>query len=517
MAGSSPSQQRIERVVILGGGSAGWLTAGLLAAGRPALQITLIEAPGIPIVGVGEGSWPSMRDSLHAIGVRESAFVRACESSFKQGSLFRGWATGAGDDVYFHPFTLPHGHTEAPLVAAWQRLHPQVPFAQLVCAQLPLCAQGRAPKQFATPEYAAVANYAYHFDAGRFATFLREHCVNALGVRHVADEMVEVVSHDNGDIAALRTRAHGDVAGDLFIDCSGFQARLLAGHYGVGFVSRRDVLFCDSALALQVPYADAREPIAPYTLSTALPEGWVWDIGLQTRRGVGLVYSSAHCDESQPLHALLGYLERRGVRVGDAAPRRLRFDPGHRASFWHRNCVAIGLAAGFLEPLEASALALIEHNAGLLRDQFPATREMMDVLARRFNDAGRYRWDRIVEFLKLHYALSRRDDSAFWRDHRHAASMPPRLAEQLALWRHLPPSRHDFERHDEAFPSASYQYVLYGMGFRPDASLAAGVRDTERAEEYFRETAQQSRKLLQALPGHRELLQHLLQHDLPLI
>lgn len=514
MAGEQQSPS-IERVVILGGGSAGWLTAGLLAAAHGhRLKITLIEAPDIATVGVGEGSWPTMRDSLHAIGVGESEFVRACEATFKQGSLFRGWATGAEEDLYFHPFTLPHGHIEAPLVAAWQRLAPEAPFADLVCWQPHLCAQGRAPKQFATPEYAAVANYAYHFDAGRFGPFLRNHCVQRLGVGYVPDQVVQVLPHDNGDIAALRTRAHGDIAGDLFIDCSGFQARLLAGHYGVGFVPQREVLFCDAALAVQVPHASADAPVAPYTLSTAQPHGWVWDIGLQSRRGVGFVYSRAHCSDEQALHTLLAYLERSGARLAEATPRQLRFEPGHRASFWHRNCVAIGLSAGFLEPLEASALALIEFSAGFLRDQMPATRETMDLVARRFDEACHYRWRRIVEFLKLHYVLSRREDSAFWRDHRSAASVPPRLAQLLQLWRQLPPSRHDFERHDEPFPSASWQYVLYGMGFRPDPVLAASARDTEVAEQYFRETLQQTRKLMQALPDHRALLQHLRQHDL---
>lgn len=508
-------QSSIERVVILGGGSAGWLTAGLLAAAHGhRLQITLIEAPDIPTIGVGEGSWPTMRDSLHEIGVGESDFMRACDASFKQGSLFRGWATGAADDLYFHPFTLPHGHIEAPLVAAWQRLCPAAAFADLVCWQPHLCANHRAPKQLATPEYAAVANYAYHFDAGKLGPFLRQHCIQRLGVLYVPDEVTEVVAHDDGDIAALRTRAHGEIHGDLFVDCTGFRARLLGEHYGVGFVSQRQVLPCDAALAVQVPHAHADAPVAPYTLSTAQANGWIWDIGLPSRRGVGLVYSSAHCDDEQALHTLMHYLERSGARTADATPRRLRFEPGHRATFWHRNCVAIGLSAGFLEPLEASALALIEFSAGFLRDQMPATREAMGIVARRFDEACRYRWGRIVEFLKLHYVLSHRDDSAFWRDQRSTAALPTRLAEQLALWRQLPPSRHDFERSDEPFPSASWQYVLYGMGFRPDPVLAASLRDTEAAEQYFRETVQQTRKLMQALPDHRSLLQHLQQHDL---
>ena len=150
------------------------------------------------------------------------------------------------------------------------------------------------------------------------------------------------------------------------------------------------------------------------------------------------------------------------------SPRKLSFNPGYRETFWHRNCVAIGLSAGFIEPLEASALALVELSAAMLSDQMPATREAMDIVARRFNDSFTYRWERVIDFLKLHYVLTQRTDSAFWRDNCRAESIPDRLREQLTLWRHQPPSRYDFYRVEEVFPSASYQYVLYGMGFRPE-------------------------------------------------
>ncbi|MEW6704061.1 MAG: tryptophan halogenase family protein [Pseudomonadota bacterium] len=510
------SDQPVERIVILGGGSAGWLTAGLVAARHGhRLQVTVIESPDVAPIGVGEGTWPTMRDSLRDIGVSESDFVRECEATFKQGSLFRGWATGGADDRYFHPFMLPHGWGEAPLAEAWLRQAAGARFAEVVSVQPHLCLHGRAPRQFGTPEFASVANYGYHFDAGRFGPFLRNHCVQRLGVRYVPDHMVAVQSHDNGDIAALLTRQHGAVAGDLFIDCSGLNAHLLAGHYGIGFVPARHVLFCDSALALQVPYGDPSAPIASQTISTAQASGWVWDIGLQTRRGVGLVYSSEHADDDWARRTLLDYIARTGGDPGALpAPRQLRFEPGHRKTFWHRNCLAIGLSAGFLEPLEASALALIEYSAELLREQMPADRAAIDLVARRFNEACEVRWARIVEFLKLHYVLSRRDDSAFWRDNREPGSVPGPLQELLSLWRHRPPSRHDFVRHDEPFPSASWQYVLYGMGFRPVAGFAAPPHEAERAEDYFRETAALARKMLPALPGHRELIDHVRRHDL---
>lgn len=512
----------VKKVVILGGGSAGWLTAGVLAAEHKAaddgVQITLLESPDVGPIGVGEGTWPSMRDTLRRIGVSESDFIRECDASFKQGSRFNQWTTGRADDSYYHPFVLPHGYTETNLVAPWLQRHADVPFAELVSYQPHLCAQAKAPKQFATPEFAAVANYAYHLDAGKFGYFLRKHCTERLGVRLVLDHMIGVNTHANGDIASLQTRHQGALEADLFIDCSGLQSLLLGRHFGIPFLSQKHVLFNDSALALQVPYPDEASPIASQTTSTAQTSGWIWDIGLPTRRGIGHVFSSAHTSDEAATAELHRYVELTGGRHDAGTPRKITFEPGYRQRFWHRNCVAIGLSAGFIEPLEASAIALVEFSAAMLADQFPATRSAMDIVARRFNEAFTYRWQRVIEFLKLHYVLTRRSDSVYWQDNREAKSVPDRLNELLELWRHQPPSRYDLPRIEEIFPSASYQYVLYGMGFRPEPSATARRSDdANRAEEYFREVAALTRKMLPALPSNRELIGHIKRHSLPRI
>jgi tryptophan halogenase len=504
----------VKRLVIVGGGSAGWLTAGVIAAEHRAkegtgLEVTLLESPDVSPIGVGEGTWPTMRDTLRKIGVTEADFIRHCDASFKQGSKFECWVDGREHDYYFHPFVLPQGYLETNLVAGWLKRHGTTPFADLVSFQPHLCAQGKAPKQASTPEYAAVANYAYHLDAGKFGMFLREHCVANLGVRHVFDHMTGIESTANGDIAAVTTRNHGALAGDLFVDCTGLNSWLLGGHFGVPFISQQHVLFNDTALALQVPYADERATIASHTISTAQTSGWIWDIGLPTRRGVGHVFSSAHTSVEAAERALHEYLERTGPANG-ATARKLAFKPGYRREFWHRNCVAIGLSAGFIEPLEASALALVELSAAMLSDEMPATREAMDIVGRRFNDFFAYRWERVIDFLKLHYVLSQRQDSDFWRDNRAASSIPDRLKELLALWRHQPPSRYDLHRVEEVFPSASYQYVLYGMGFRPEPEgFSRRVDDLDRADEYFREAAQLTRRMLGALPSNRDLIEHI--------
>ncbi|TPG56471.1 tryptophan halogenase family protein [Sphingomonas glacialis] len=448
----------ISTVVIVGGGTAGWLAAcRIAAAARPTAQpitVTLVESPDVATIGVGEGTWPTMRATLERIGIGEAEFLLACDASFKHGSRFRGWATGAHDDVYFHPFTPPAEPDARALVAAWQAEAAGASFADAVTPQPQVAAQSLAPRQRAMPDYAGALNYGYHLDAGKLAALLMRHATERLGVRHVRDHVIDVDRAENGDVIAVRTRDNGAITGDLFLDCTG-HAALLVGD--VPFVDRSDVLFNDRALAVQIPVA-ADSPIAAQTDATAHEAGWIWDIGLPTRRGVGCVYSSAHMSDDAALETLTAYLG----TAQPIAPRRLTFRSGHRAQFWTGNCLAIGLSAGFLEPLEASAIVTIELSLDALLDDWP-TRATMPLTAARFNTLFRYRWDRIVEFLKLHYVLSRRD-GRYWQDHRDPASIPPRLAELLALWANRPPTRADFPMIDELFPAASYQYILYGMG-----------------------------------------------------
>jgi tryptophan 7-halogenase len=509
----------VRRIVVLGGGSAGWLTTATLAAelggeGPDALQITLIESPDVPSIGVGEGTWPTMRATLHRIGLSEMDLVRECDAAFKQGSRFDGWVQGGAADHYYHPFTLPHQHGDADLGGAWLLGDRAQPFAEAVGAQPHLCNAHLAPKQTTTPDFSGVVNYGYHVDAVKLGHLLQRHATKVLGVRHVVDHFTAVRSHENGDIAALTTRGHGDIEGDLFIDCSGLASLLLGKHYGVAFRSEKGVLFNDSALAVQVPHADANAPLASATVSTANAEGWTWDIALPTRRGIGLVFSGSHTNDAAAERALLDYLQRNGLTLGDATPRHLRFSPGYREQFWHRNCVAVGLSAGFIEPLEASALALVELSAAFIRDELPANRADMDLVAKRFNESFAYRWSRIIDFLKLHYVLSRRDDADYWREHRSAASQPESLRELLQLWAHRAPSRNDFYRVEEVFPAASYQYVLYGMNFKP-AVRALRADRRAAAEAGLKDVTKITRRLLGGLPRHRDLINHLRTHGMP--
>ncbi len=509
---------QVREILVLGGGSAGWLVAGLLAAehGGRGLRVTLVESSETPPIGVGEGSWPSMRDTLRRIGLSETEFVRRCQVSFKQGSRFDGWALGLPGEHYYHPFSLPVGHGDVDVVAAWLSTQPNRAFADVASPSPQVCDAGRAPKQAQTPEFAAVANYAYHFDAGLFGQMLREHAVEKLGVRHVVDHVEDVLTDESGDILGLRTRGQGVVTADLFVDCSGLAARLIGQHFGVPLKSERGVLFNDAALAVQVPYARPDAPLASVTIATAWAKGWIWDIGLPDRRGVGAVYSRAHASDDEAQAALQAYLDATGAPAERPTPRPIRFDPGYRERFWERNCVAIGLSSGFIEPLEASALALVELAAARLCDELPMTRATMEAVAHRFNDDFLYRWARVIDFLKLHYALSQRQDAPgndYWRAHRDPATWPDRLRELLPMWRLRAPARHDFGRIDEVFPAASYQYVLYGMGFRPEP-MAASAATLQAGQACFEEAARQARRFVPALPGHRSLIDHIQQHGL---
>ena len=498
------SASAIERIVIVGGGTAGWLAAARLAsspramAGR--LSVTLIEAPDIPTIGVGEGTWPTMRATLGAIGIGEGEFLAACDGSFKQGSRFDGWVTGAADDRYLHPFTAPPAAPTTELLAAWRSGAADLSFAAAMTPQAHVCDLNLAPRQRAMPDYQGAANYAYHLDAGKFAALLARHAVQRLGVRHVADHVTGIDADGAGGIASVSTHQNGEIAGDLFIDCTGHASLLIGGHLGVDWIDRGDTLFNDRALAAQVPVTPG-SPVASQTVSTAHEAGWIWDIGLPGRRGIGCVYASRFMDDDAAEAVLRAYIARALPDAPEVPARRLSFPTGHRARFWEGNCIAVGLSAGFIEPLEASAIVMIELSLNALIDNFPASRAALPIHAARFNELFRYRWDRIVEFLKLHYALSRREEP-YWLAQRDAAHIPPRLAEMLALWRDQPPSVWDFPRVDEIFSAESHQYILYGMGFPVPADLPLGAR----AASLLADNRQRARSLAAALPANRDYL-----------
>ena len=503
----------VRHVVILGGGTAGWITAGVLAARHPnrsdtgGLKITVIESPDVPTIGVGEGTWPTFRKTLLEIGLEENDFLRHCHASFKQGSRFDQWVTGEPGDSYHHPFELPVSQDGAEVLHAWKSFAPDKTFAEAVCAQVSASLAGLAPRQHGMPGFLGSLNYAYHVDAQGLAELLRDHCTGKLGVTRICDHVTDVIGAPGELIEGLQCREAGCIDGDLFVDCTGHASMLLGQHFGVPFVDQGHVLFNDRALVTQVPVRSGDE-IVSETVSTAHAAGWIWDIGLTTRRGVGCVYSSAHMDEDRAAEVLSQY-------TGQADPghfRQLSFRSGHRQHFWHRNCVAIGLSAGFLEPLEASAIVLIELSAEMLADNLPASYAAMRLEAKRFNEVFSYRWERIIEFLKLHYVLSRRTGD-YWEDHRRAETIPERLQESLEIWTHRPPGVHDFEQANEVFPVSSYLYVAYGMGMTPKFHPTLRPRKQDALRNEMTKVARKKRALSASLPTNRALLSGLTMVD----
>ncbi len=503
---------KLKHIAIVGGGTAGWLTAGILAAEHHSLhkkgvKVSLIESPEVKTVGVGEGTWPTMRATLQKIGISEQEFVSCCDASFKQASKFVNWVNG--DDSYYHPFVAPHGFGHCNIVKYWQQSSPETNFSEAVSFQSQLCEYKLAPKQVSTPEYAAVANYGYHLNAGKFAELLRKHCTNRLGVKHVSDHVTAVNGDVDSNIESLSTKLNGDISADLFIDCSGLNSILLAQHYNIGFIDKADVLFNDRALAVHVPYDVNNNDIDSNTISTALANGWVWDIALPSRRGVGYVYSSKYQSEADAIAELKQYIAKTTSmpQLDNVEFKKIQIRPGYREKFWHKNCVAVGMAAGFLEPLEASALALVELSANMISKELPTELSIMDLTEERFNKRFHYRWERIVEFLKLHYVLSKRKDSQYWLDNRNANTIPDRLQKQLRLWQFQAPSYNDFTEIEEIFPPASYQYILYGMGFITEQQGFSSTLDAlPLAEKFYNENIALVNKYLGGLPKNRELI-----------
>ncbi|WP_430413750.1 tryptophan halogenase family protein [Parasphingorhabdus sp.] len=493
----------IQHVVIVGGGTAGWLSACLLAAKLPSLSITLVEAPDIPTIGVGEGSWPTLRETLSDIGISEAEFLLECDASFKQGSRFDGWVDGSEEDSYLHPFTAPPPEDMRGFLSAWQEKDGDNCFAAAMTPQAQVCKNHLAPRQKSMPDYAGALNYGYHLDAGKFVTLLTKHGMEHLDVVRVADQVTDVTIGSNGDIEALQLRDNPALTGDFFLDCTGHAAALIGRLCENNWIDRSDVSFNDRALAVQLPVS-SNSAIASQTIGTAHEAGWLWDIALPTRRGIGCVYSSRFMDDEQAEQVLKGYLGQQfpDANLAEVSPRKLSFSTGHREKFWVRNCVSIGLSAGFIEPLEASAIVLIELSLKALADNFPASCATMDIHAARFNDLFRYKWDRIVDFLKLHYVLSNRMEP-YWQAHRAPETIPARLSEQLSLWREQPPSTWDFPQVDEIFSAPSQQYVLYGMGF---PLPMATHEDTDEASVSLLEINKRARTLAAALPSNRDYL-----------
>jgi tryptophan halogenase len=477
-----------RNIVILGGGTAGWITAARLAAERVSIDsipvaITLVESSDVPTIGVGEGTWPSMRDTLGKIGIPEHEFLQYCHASFKQGSRFVNWREGK-DEVYDHPFTPLPNAGRASRGTTFQKVNPSISFSHWLCLQSHAIDAGVAPKQLHTPDYAGVLNYGYHLDAGKFAQLLKMHAVDRLGVTHVIGHF-ETADIEEGLITALNLTDGTKLEADFFIDASGTHNQLIGGVLPSEFISLADVSPNDRALAIPVVYPHKDDAIASATLSTAQEAGWIWDIGLQHRRGVGYVYSSRFSSEARARQVLANYVANINKDAATAEARQLIIKPGYRATPWVGNCVAVGMSAGFIEPLEASALVMVELTAAYLCEHLPAPQSALTGIARRYNQLFAERWSRIRDFLQLHYLLSDRRDTEYWRYVTEEIPAAERLKSLLEEWHYRDPALNDFGHFMELFPAASYQYVL--MGMQPSYMSSAIFRASEKNLDLLKE------------------------------
>ncbi|UIJ47299.1 tryptophan 7-halogenase [Sphingomonas cannabina] len=502
-----------KRVLIVGGGTAGWLTAGYLAKRLSAdlpggVSIRLVESQAIGILGVGEGTFPTIRRTLATIGVDEAEMVRRCGATFKQGAKFVHWRRppgAGGPDHYLHSFQVTENHNGLDLLPYWLLgVAGDQNWDEVNTPQKKAADAHRAPKLPSHPDFVGPLNYAFHFDAVTLAELLRDQGI-ANGVQHLVDTVTEVLVDGEGSIAGVRTEANGLLDADLYIDCTGFRAELIGKALGMPYRSCRKVLFCDSAVAMQVPYPRPDHPIASYTISTAQEAGWTWDIGLDKRRGTGHVYSSDHTDDAQAEALLRAY---NGPAAEGLEVRKFRFDAGYRETSWHRNCVAIGLSSGFFEPLESTGIILSEVAAAMVANLFPWGGDY-ETSARQFNAIMRRRYERALDFIKLHYCISERRDTAFWRDNVDPATIPDSLLDLLDRWRFRPPTEIDVDTNIDIFTEPSWQYVLYGMGWKTDLSDRAGLyRYHDEARAAFAEVARQAQFAIANLPSNRELVDY---------
>ncbi|WP_370171519.1 MULTISPECIES: tryptophan halogenase family protein [Hyphomonas] len=452
----------VQSVLIVGGGSAGWITANLLNAhcrrtGRDT-RIVLVESPDIPTIGVGEATVPTIRRTLNDIGLPEQDFLESTEATFKTLIRFKDWNLG---ETYDHPFDRrPRPQSDAAAIA-WSAQN-GLPFDRHFSALTQLADFNTAPKSPRHPQYQASFPYAYHLDAIKLAARLSGFG-QANGIEHRLGNVVDVRVSPEGLIAGVKTDRGDDLTADLYIDCTGFRSVLLGGALDVPVRSFEKHLLCDRAVTMRVPYDVYRpERILTYTKATAREAGWQWDINLQSRRGIGYVYSSQFLDETAAEAALRQY---EGAHSDGLEARHIRFASGKREVSWNGNCVAVGLSDGFLEPLESSGLYLIEFAglaiANMLADFESAPQATMRYYNRITNDL----YDEILGFLNLHYVISNRRDTAFWRAATSDEVIVDDLRDRLELWKHRGPGQFDFPGADRLFARDSYEFILHGMRY----------------------------------------------------
>ena len=481
--------------VIAGGGTAGWMAAAALARFLPSgRRVALVESEAIGTVGVGEATIPQLHNLHRGLGIDEDAFIRETKASFKLGIEFDGWLREG--ERYMHAFgPVGRGAGLLPFHHYWLRARALGIAKPLARYSLNEQAARAIRMQRGEAGQPGPMPYAYHFDAGLYARFLRR-MAEAGGVERVEGTIEQVEQNcENGDIAALQLDGDRRVAGRFFLDCTGFRALLIEQSLAAGFDDWSNFLPCDRALAVA---CDNGGEFTPYTRATARKAGWQWRIPLQHRIGNGLVYSSAHMNDDEAADILLAHLD--GAPQGDARP--IRFNTGMRRRHWHRNCLALGLAAGFMEPLESTSIHLAQSAIARFLSVLPDG-SGDPAVAHWFNAQATFEWTGIRDFLVLHYAANRREGEPFW-DAMRAMSLPGTLQAKLDTWRaagFIP------RENEELFTEVGWLQVLVGQGVETQSynPLADGM-DKAGLRRFLDEIEHAITAQVQRMPHHIDTL-----------
>lgn len=491
-------QTAIKHILIVGGGTAGWMTAALLVRLLGAqVSIRLIESEAIGTVGVGEATIPAIQHFNAALGIQETEFLQATQGTIKLGIQFEGW--GKANDSYMHafgPVGKPVGFTSFHHYWLAARARGDVsPFGEYsLNYQAALAGRYQPLPQIPNTSLQGLV-HAYHFDAGLYAAFLRRYS-ERLGVTRTEGRVSAVTKTPSGALASV-TLANGQtISADLFIDCSGLRALLIGQELAVGYEDWRHWLPCDSALA--VPTA-ATLPIKPFTRSIAHQGGWQWRIPLQHRTGNGLVYSSHYLDDAQAQQTLVRHLDAEML----AEPRKISFVTGRRKVQWQQNCIAIGLASGFLEPLESTSIHLIQSAVVRLVQCFPATSDM-SALRQIYNQQSQQEFESIRDFIILHYHLNQRQDTGLWQYCR-TMPLPDSLAQRIQLFRE---SAAVFRQQDELFTEVAWQQVMLGQNLLPlSYHPLANTLSNSQLNRYLADLKSIYHNTVSQLLAHQEFLQ----------
>ncbi len=500
----------ITSITIVGGGTAGWLAAVFLRTKiAKKIKVTLIESPNVPTVGVGEATVPNMPATLRELGIEDRAFFKRCNASIKMGVMFRNWNVDhRGDFIsYMNPFITP------PMIDRMEAgyfFHAfgagKRDFIQSFSPLMDLLAAGKCPLSFGGKDDPMPrVGYAYHLDAGKFAGMLAE-IGNERGVDHILDDVQDVELDERGHVAALQLQEHGRHEVEFVIDCTGFQGLISQKALGEPFESYSDYLANDRALALQIPHPDPlRLPAA--TSSTALGAGWSWSVPLFNRIGTGYVFSSAHRSDDAARDEFLRHLGDTAPK--GAEPRVIPMRVGRTRRAWVKNCLSLGLSGGFIEPLESTAIHMIDMGLRWLLLYFPS-KDVDDATRDRYNRTVDAMYNEVRDFICLHYRLGNRTDDPYWIDARTELKLPDRLAENLELWKHRLPSPLDLPT-QFLFTHHTFQAVLLGKqvyrnGYGDGAFSRPYVMSEKNWKEFLRKSAAHTRATVAYKADHRQML-----------